>query len=91
MAILVVFVALQFCDLATTMMFLQHGVGEANPLVAALIGISTQPAVAVLLIKVAACALAAYAWRSNRTRLLRRASFFFALCVGWNLVAIASG
>jgi hypothetical protein len=35
--------------------------------------------------------MAVYAWRSRRTRLLRRASFFFALCVGWNLVAIATG
>jgi hypothetical protein len=90
MAILLVFVALQFCDLATTLVFLQHGVGEANPLVAALIRVSAQPAVALLLVKAAACGLAVYAWRSRRTRLLRRANLFFALCVGWNLLAIAS-
>jgi hypothetical protein len=45
----------------------------------------------MLLVKAAGCAMAVYAWRSRRTRLLRRASFFFALCVAWNLVAIATG
>jgi len=90
MAILFVFLALQFCDLATTLVFLQNGVGEANPLVAALVRVSAQPAVALLLVKAAACGLAVYAWRGRRTRLLRRANLFFALCVGWNLLAIAS-
>jgi Domain of unknown function (DUF5658) len=89
MTLLLVFLALQFCDLATTLVFLQHGVGEANPLVAALIRFSAQPAVALLLVKAAACGMAWYAWRSRRTRLLRRANVFFALCVGWNLMAIA--
>ena len=90
MTILLVFVALQFCDLATTLVFLQHGMGEANPLVAALIRISAQPVLAMLLVKAAGCALAVYAWRGRRTRLLRRANLFFAVCVGWNLLAIAS-
>jgi hypothetical protein len=89
MTLLLVFLALQFCDLATTLVFLQHGVGEANPLVAALIRFSAQPAVALLLVKAAACGMAWYAWRTRRTRLLRRANVFFALCVGWNLMAIA--
>jgi hypothetical protein len=90
MAILLVFVALQFCDLATTLVFLRHGVAEGNPLMAALIRLSAHPAMALLLVKVAACGLAVYAWRSRRTRLLRRANVFFALCVGWNLFAIAT-
>jgi hypothetical protein len=91
MAVLLVFLALQLADFATTLWFLRHGVGEANPLVAALIRVSGQPALAMLLVKAAGCAMAVYAWRSRRTRLLRRASFFFALCVAWNLVAIATG
>ena len=90
MGILLVFLALQFCDFATTMVFLRHGVSEANPLVAALLRMSDQPVLAVLLVKAAACGLAAYAWSSRRTRLLRRANLFFALCVGWNLLAIAT-
>ena len=89
MATLLVFVALQLGDFATTLWFLQHGVGEANPLVTALIRVSGQPALALLLLKAAACAMAVYAWRSRRTRLLRGANLFFALCVGWNLLAIA--
>jgi hypothetical protein len=87
--ILLVSLVLQFCDLATTIVFLRHGVVEANPLVGALIRVSGQPAVAVLLVKVAGCGLAAYAWKSRRIRLLKRANLFFALCVMWNLLAIA--
>ena len=90
MAILLVFVALQFCDLATTLVFLRQGVAEGNPLMAALIRVSAHPAMALLLVKAIACGLALFAWRSRRTRLLRRANVFFALCVGWNLLAIAS-
>ena len=89
MATLLVFAALQLADFATTLWFLQHGVAEANPLVTALIRVSGQPALAVLLLKAAACAMAVYAWRSRRTRLLRGANLFFALCVAWNLLAIA--
>ncbi len=89
MAILIVFLALQLGDLATTLVFLRHGVLEANPLVAALMHLSATPAIAVLAVKVAACALALYAWNSRRTRLLRRANLFFAVCVGWNLLVIA--
>jgi len=81
--------ALQLFDLATTLIFLRHGVAEANPLVAALIRHSAQPAVAILLTKAAGCGLGLFAWKSRRTRLLRRANIFFAVCVGWNLLAIA--
>lgn len=89
MAILFVFLSLQLCDLATTLMFLRHGVGEANPLVATLIRITAQPAMALVLVKAVGCGLAVYAWRSRRTQFLRRANLFFALCVCWNLLAIA--
>jgi len=77
------------CDLATTLLFMRHGIGEANPLVAALMRISAQPAVVLVLIKAVGCGLAVYAWRSRRWRFLRRANLFFALCVCWNLLAIA--
>ena len=89
MAILIVFLALQLGDLATTLVFLRHGVLEANPLVAALMRLFAQPALAVLAVKLAGCALAWYAWNSRRMRLLRRANLFFAVCLGWNLLAIA--
>jgi len=89
MAVLLVYFSLQLCDLATTMLFMRHGIGEGNPLVAALIRISDQPAVALVLVKAVGCGLAVYAWRSRRMRFLRRVNLFFALCVCWNLLAIA--
>lgn len=89
MAILLTFFALQVCDLATTLVFLRQGVAEANPLVAVLMHFFSQPAFALGALKAGACLMAYYAWTSRRTRLLRRANLFFALCVGWNLIAIA--
>ncbi|HWC95098.1 MAG TPA: DUF5658 family protein [Candidatus Sulfopaludibacter sp.] len=85
---LLVFLALQVCDLVTTLVFLHHGVMEANPLVRTLLRVIAQPALAVLLVKLAGSGLAVYAWKSRRTRLLRGANLFFAACVGWNLLAI---
>jgi len=61
MAVLLVYFSLQLCDLATTMLFMRHGIGEGNPLVAALIRISDQPAVALVLVKAVGCGLAVYA------------------------------
>ena len=89
MAILLVCLFLQLCDLATTLLFMRHGIGEANPLVAALIRVTAQPAMVLVLAKVVGFGLAVYAWRNRRMRFLRRANLFFALCVGWNLLAIA--
>jgi hypothetical protein len=89
MSILLIFVVLQVADLATTLAFLDRGVAEANPLVAALIRAFGQPVLAILLVKVAGSSLALYAWHTRRTLLLRRANVFFALCVAWNLLAIA--
>jgi hypothetical protein len=80
---------LQLFDLVTTLIFLRHGVAEANPLVAGLIRHSPQPAIVILVTKAAGCGLGLFAWRSRRTRLLRRTNLFFAVCVCWNLVAIA--
>ena len=88
MPILFVFFALQLFDLVTTLVFLHHGVREANPLVALLILISARPAFAVIMLKLAACALAVFAWKTRRFRLLRRANLFFLICIAWNLVAI---
>jgi len=89
MAILFLFLGLQCCDVATTLAFLKHGVAEGNPLIAALMVVVVSPAVALAVIKACGCALGVYAWKSNRTRLLRRANLFFAACVAWNLVALA--
>ena len=89
MAILFVFLILQLCDAATTLIFLARGVSEGNPLIRALMHVS-DPAIALAMVKAAACGMAIIAWRSRRTVLLRRANIFFALCVAWNLTAIAT-
>jgi hypothetical protein len=86
---LLLFMVLQFGDLATTVCFLSRGVEEGNPLVAVLIRLSSHPVLSLALVKVAACVLAWAAWRRNRMRLLRRINLLFLVCVGWNLLAIA--
>jgi hypothetical protein len=89
MGYFLIFVVLQCCDLITTLWFLSHGIREGNPLVAALIRLSSEPAVPLALLKGAACLLAYRAWRRNSLRLLGRVNLLFAAAVGWNLVAIA--
>ena len=86
---LFLFLLLQLSDAATTLVFLHRGAGEGNPLVGALLHASAHPAVGLALAKAAACALALAAWQTRRVTLLRRANVFFALCVMWNLAAIA--
>jgi hypothetical protein len=88
MALLLTFLLLQLCDAGTTLIFLGRGISEGNPLIAALLRVSN-PELALALVKAVACALGLIAWRSHRLAFLRRANVFFALCVGWNLVAIS--
>jgi multisubunit Na+/H+ antiporter MnhG subunit len=88
MPILLVFLGLQLCDVASTLVFLRHGVVEGNPLVAGLIVAMLSPVAALALVKAGGCALGCYAWRTKRVRLLRRANLFFGACVAWNLLAI---
>jgi hypothetical protein len=89
MASFLVFIALQLCDTLTTLVFLRHGVAEANPLIRFALGLSGSPALPLLAVKAAGCVLAWLAWRSRRRRLLIRVNCFFAACVAWNLVAIS--
>ena len=87
MALFLIFLVLQFCDAATTLVFLARGVVEGNPLIGAMLRASAHPALALAAVKLGACALAMLAWKSGRMALLRRANVFFALCVVWNMVA----
>ena len=89
MATLLIFVVLQCCDLLTTLAFLRHGVAEANPLVRLALRLCASPALPLLAVKIAGCALAWFAWRTSRMRLLRRINIFFAVCVAWNLLIVA--
>ena len=87
--LLLVFVFLQVMDAITTLLFLHHGVSEANPLIRALLGICRNPGLALAAPKIFAVLLAFYGWRSGRHQLLRRINVLFAFFVGWNLLAIA--
>jgi hypothetical protein len=89
MATLLLFVVLQCCDAATTLVFLRHGIVEANPMVRFALGVSAHPALPLLAVKAAGCILAYGAWRSRRTRLLHRINWLYAACVAWNLVALS--
>jgi hypothetical protein len=90
MASFLLFIGLQLCDMLTTLVFLRHGVAEANPLIRVALGLSHSPALPLLAVKAAGCGLAWLAWRSRRHRLLSRINCFFAACVAWNLVAISA-
>jgi Domain of unknown function (DUF5658) len=84
---LISFICLQALDGLTTLLFLRHGVGEANPLIrAALVG-AADPRMALALAKILAVLLGTVAWRSGRKRFLWKMNLLFALCVAWNLVA----
>ena len=89
MAILLIFFVLQGCDMATTLVFLHHGVSEGNPLVGAALRLSNHPAIGLTVVKLAGCGLGILAYRTNRRRLLLRVNILFAACVAWNLAAIA--
>jgi len=89
--LLVQFVFLQICDLLTTLVFLSFGVAEANPVVRLALGLGRgNPAAALLALKAAGLACGWYAWRSGRRRLLGRINLMFAVCVAWNVAAIAA-
>jgi hypothetical protein len=86
---LLLFLILQFCDAVTTLVFLRHGVAEANPLIRLALRFFATPLFALLAVKTAGCALAWFAWRASRLKLLHRINCFFAACVAWNLLAVA--
>jgi len=88
--LLIQFICLQVLDAMTTMTFLSRGVTEANPLVrAALHASALHPELPLALVKLAGIAVALYAYRTGRRTMLRRINVLFALCVAWNLAAIA--
>ena len=88
--VLALFAYLQFLDLLTTVVFLAHGVREANPLVRLAILAAGSPLAALLLLKAAAVAAAFYCTVAGRMRLLRRVNVVFGALVVWNLVALVA-
>ena len=85
---LVIFSYFQFLDLLTTVIFLMHGVQEANPLVKFALRAAPTPLLGLVLVKVAALALGLYCWRLGRRSLLLRMNVLFAILVFWNLLAL---
>ena len=85
---LVIFSYFQLLDLLTTVVFILHGVQEANPVVKFALRTAPTPLIGLLLIKVAAVALAVYCWRLGRKSLLLRINVLFAMLVSWNLIAL---
>ena len=88
--LLIQFICLQICDLLTTLVLLSFGVAEANPLVRLALSMAqNHPAAVLTALKIVGVGCGWYAWRSGRHRLLGRINLLFALCVVWNVVAIA--
>ncbi len=85
---MVVFTYLQFLDLLTTVVFLLHGVREANPLVKYALTAAPTPLMGLLVIKAVALALGISCCLQGRQKLLLRMNVFFAVLVSWNLVAL---
>ena len=86
--ILFVFVLLQIFDLASTMIFLDLGVGEANHLIVALMNVVNAPLYAVVSAKVIAIALCIFCWMNGRRRLLLLVNRGYAALIVWNMSAI---
>src|ERR1017187_31479 len=87
--VFLLFAALQVCDVLTTLLFLRHGVREANPLMGAAIAVASHTLIALAVPKLVALGLALYAARSGRTRLLAGVNVRLTCCVPWDLLALA--
>ena len=85
---LVIFGYFQLLDMLTTVVFLLHGVQEANPLVKFALRSAPNPIMGLFLIKIVALGMAVYCWRLGRSSLLFRINILFAVLVSWNLFAL---
>jgi len=86
--LLMQFVGLQIADAVTTLLFLRHGVDEANPLIRLAMAMFGQPALGLAIAKALGIGVALVAWRTGRCGLLRKINLLFAACVAWNLLTI---
>jgi len=85
---LVIFGYFQLLDMLTTVVFLLHGVQEANPVVKFALRSAPNPLLGLFLIKAVALCMAFYCWRLGRRSLLLRINILFAILVSWNLFAL---
>ncbi|MGA3236118.1 MAG: DUF5658 family protein [Bryobacteraceae bacterium] len=84
------FIALQCLDVFTTLVFLNRGVPEGNPLMSWALSHARAPWLGLVATKLMAAFIGQYCYRSGRMTLLRRANAGYSLVVGWNLVAIGA-
>jgi len=87
-AVLLRCAGLQILDLVTTLLFLAHGVQEANPFVRWSMHVSHDNLGGLLVVKFIACLIALTAVQSGRTFVVARMNRFFAFLVLWNLLAL---
>ena len=81
------FVLLQVLDFMTTLLGLWLGGTELNPFIARLMRF-TDPVIGLMLAKLIGFGLGGYfIWR-ERTWIVRRINYFFAVLVSWNMVNI---
>jgi len=85
----VLFIVLQCLDVLTTLIFLNHGMAEGNPVVRWALTRACAPWVGLTVSKLVAAMIGQYCWRSGRITLLRRANAGYSFVVGWNLIALA--
>lgn len=88
-SLLLRYMILQILDALTTMLFLAHGVAEANPLVRWSIAATHGNLAGLLAVKCAACGFGVMAAYTGRTRAITKMNRFFTVVVGWNLLALA--
>jgi len=80
------FLGLQILDVLTTVVGLQHGAREGSNFIGHLL--QTGPLSGLIISKILAAGLAAFAVFLNRKRLLVFLNFWFAAIVAWNMLAI---
>jgi hypothetical protein len=85
---LILFSYFQLLDLLTTVVFILHGVKEANPVVKFALTAAPTPVMGLVLVKIAALAMGFYCWRLGRQKLLERINVLFAALISWNLFAL---
>jgi hypothetical protein len=82
------FAYLQALDLLSTIAFLVHGVGEANPLVRWSMQLTPHPLGGLFVMKCVALVMAFYATKTQREKLMSRINLIYAGIISWNLVCL---
>ncbi len=82
------FAYLQTLDLLSTIAFLLHGVGEANPVVRWSMSLSPNPVTGLLAVKLVGVGLALYCVSTHRDKLMSRMNIFYAGLIAWNLICL---